>query len=222
MGIKSAARDRYKKLTPRQKTAALCFIAFVGLLFIIILLKGCQAIAASKRSAPPEPILLRQDNHIIVTPHSPLRTQMKLKAVHSSNVPHVVSLPGTVEADPTRTVDIIPPLTGRLVSIRVNLGDVVKPGQVLAVINSPDLAQAYSDHDKAVSVRKLTSAALKRAREVNRVGGNAIKDVQMAQHDDVQALADSSTDQRSDYSTELWHGVVYQRYNGCIVEHLKY
>lgn len=155
-------------------------MALVCLLFII-LLKSCHTLIVDKNKTPIEPMVLRQGNKIIIPLHSPLRLQMKLKQVRLSNEPHIVSFPGAIEADPARTVNVLPPLTGRIFSLNVKLGEVVKHNQLLAVINSPDLAQAYADNDKAKSVLKLTTDALRRAQRVNRAGGNALKDVQSAQ-----------------------------------------
>ena len=190
MSIKKMVHAKYTTFSPQKKTIAILLAALLGLLFVIFLVKGCQAIAAGKQKVPPEAIMVRQGNHITIPSHSRLRTQMRLKTVRSSSAPHRVSLSGNVEADPTQTVNILPPLTGRLVSIHVNLGDVVQKNQILAVIRSPDLALAYSDNDKAKSMRNMTADALKRARDVNRVGGNSTKDVQQALNTDLQALAE--------------------------------
>ncbi len=190
MSIKNAILAKYTTCSPQKKTVVIWLIVLIGLMCMVFLFKGCQAIAAGKHQSPAEPILLRQDNQIIIPPHSPLRAEMKLKTVRTSNEPHWISLPGTVEADPSRTVNVLPPLTGRLIALNVNLGDVVQRNQVLAVIRSPDLAQASTDHEKALSIRQLTADALKRARDVNRIGGNAIKDVQKALSADLQALAE--------------------------------
>ena len=72
-----------------------------------------------------------------------------MQQVAVNNSPHTLVSPAVVEADPARTVNILPPVAGRVVKLEVRLGDRVVKGQPLAVIESGDLAQAYADDDKA-------------------------------------------------------------------------
>jgi multidrug resistance efflux pump len=67
-----------------------------------------------------------------------------------------------LEADPSRTVNVMPPVTGRVFELKVQLGRRVVQGQELAVIDSGDLAQAYSDIEKARFTLALTKKALDR------------------------------------------------------------
>ncbi len=195
MKLKSAIRAKYSVLPERHKPIAIMLTILICLLLIILLLKGCQAIASIKKKSPADPMMIHVGNEIKIPEHSSLRTQMSIKTVTVSTLPHIVSVPGMVEADPTRTVNILPPLTGRIMSLNVNLGDRVKKNQVLAVISSPDLGQASSDNDKAIGVLKMTTEALKRAKDVNLAGGNSIKVVQQAQNDYIQALAEATRTQ---------------------------
>jgi cobalt-zinc-cadmium efflux system membrane fusion protein len=177
-------RCQYAALLPRQKRVAVLLTAFTGILLLLLVVKGCSVTNASKTVTP---VMIRQGNQIKVPPGSPLRTQMTIKPVGTLTFPHSVSFPGIVEADPLRTVNILPPFTGRLTQLNVRLGDFVKKGQVLALIRSPDLAQAYADYSVAQSIFKLTQAALNRAQKVNRAGANAVKDIELAQSNHAQA-----------------------------------
>ena len=96
-------------------------------------------------------------------------------------------LPAIVEADPGRTVKVLPPLAGRVVSLKVQLGERVTQGQELAVIDSGDLAQAYSDDQKGRTVVTLTKQILDRQLALEKGGGAAIKDREQAQSDYAQA-----------------------------------
>ncbi|GAC1371284.1 MAG: efflux RND transporter periplasmic adaptor subunit [Aquirhabdus sp.] len=98
--------------------------------------------------------------------------------------------PGVVEADPSSTVNILTPLTGRLITLNIKLGDIVKKGQILAQINSPDLAQAVSDTTKARDALELANNAVKRVHAVNVVGANATKDLEVAESSRNQAQAE--------------------------------
>lgn len=188
MKMQEALRARYENLPNEHKPIARLIAGVLCLMLVILLTKGCQAIS-SGRKVPPKPLMIRQGNEITIPPHSTLRTEIILKTVKKSSKPHLVTFPGIVEADPTHTVNILPPLTGRLLSLQVKLGDFVKPKQTLAEIKSPDLAQASADLVKAKAMLMLTNTTLKRANEVYRVGGNSIKEVQSAQNEHAQATA---------------------------------
>ena len=137
------------------------------------------------------PMFIRSANRISIPANSPLRTRLAVGAVGEADSSHSMVLPAVVEADSARTVNILPPLTGRLTELRVKLGDVVKQGQVVAVLSSPDLAQAFADVDKARDALEFARRALERARAVNAAGANAAKDTEQMESNYVQSQAES-------------------------------
>lgn len=123
------------------------------------------------------------DNHGLLTvpATSPLRSHLAIQAVGNGGGAPTLDLPAAVEADPARVVNILAPLTGRVVSLKVGLGDQVKQGQVLAVLASGDFAQAHADVDKAQDACVLAKKALDRGRGVLAAGGAANKDMEAIQ-----------------------------------------
>ena len=179
---------RFSSLTSRQKLAlALLACAFACVLVMTLKL----ARAAPATGDAPTPALIRQGDKLMVPVNSPIRTRIVVAVAGNAAAPHGLSLPGIVEADPACTVNILPPLTGRLKELKVKLGDVVKQGQLLAVISSPDLDQAYSDADKAHDALELARKAQERARSVHDAGANAAKDYEQANSSFVQAEAEA-------------------------------
>jgi cobalt-zinc-cadmium efflux system membrane fusion protein len=140
--------------------------------------------------AAPQPAFSRVGNRIIVPDTSPLRTLLTVAPPAMKEVARTLVLPATVEADPSRTVRVVPPVTGRVIELKVQLGGRVVAGQELAVIDSGDLAQAYADIDKARSAVTLTKKALDRQLGLEKTGGSAIKDREQAQSDYAQAVAE--------------------------------
>jgi membrane fusion protein, heavy metal efflux system len=61
---------------------------------------------------------------------------------------------------------------------------------VVAVIDSPDLGQAYDDNDKAADTYALTKKTLERQQEQLKLGAAATRDVDQAQSDFNQATAE--------------------------------
>jgi cobalt-zinc-cadmium efflux system membrane fusion protein len=105
-------------------------------------------------------------------------------------VSRTLVLPAVVEADPARTVKVLPPVAGRVIDLKVQLGARVTEGQELAVIDSSDLAQAFSDEEKARSMVKLTKQALDRLLVLEKTAAIAVKDREQAQSDFAQAVSE--------------------------------
>jgi cobalt-zinc-cadmium efflux system membrane fusion protein len=135
-------------------------------------------------------MLAREGARISVPEGSPLRGKLTVGAVEEREIQHKLELPAVVEADPSRTVKVLPPVAGRVTDLKVQLGERVVQGQELAVIDSGDLAQAYADIEKAKSVRTLTKNVLDRQLGLEKAGGTAIKDREQAQSDYNQAIAE--------------------------------
>lgn len=184
-GRRIAMKKSLYQITPARvffgvlTCAALCVDSF-----------GDGAHAATAVAAAPAPMVVRQGNRLTIPAGSPLRDRLLVATVGAEASPHEVSLPATVEANPANTVNILPPLTGKLIELKVRLGDTVKRGQVLATITSPDLAQAVADAQKARDALDLAQRALVRARGVNETGSNATKDVEAAQSSVAQQAAE--------------------------------
>lgn len=154
---------------------------------IVFLLAACSHGPAS-RAVPPA--FIRDGQLLRVPADSPLRQRLVVQPVELRRLPHLLTLPATVEADPARTANVLSPLTGKLEELHVDLGDHVSRGQLLAVIASGDLAQAYADVAKARDALELARKTLDRVRGVARAGGAAVKDLQAAQSAQVQAQAE--------------------------------
>jgi len=172
-------------------------IVIAAIVIISTLLLAYFFISRSEAIKKPDsdadtPMMVRQADHLFIPEKSPLRQRLVIESIKPAAPIHTIELPGIVEADPSRTVSILPPLTGRIISLKVKLGDKVTAGQVVASISSPDLAQAFADADKARDAQSLALHALERARGVNSAGANATKDLEQAESNVTQAKAESN------------------------------
>jgi cobalt-zinc-cadmium efflux system membrane fusion protein len=154
---------------------------------------ACSLAACSHGSgdeAQPAPVVIAEHGQLQVPEKSPLRKELVVQPVEMRVAPHAMVFPATVEADPARTANVLPALTGRVVELKIGLGDHVTRGQLLAVVDSGDLAQADSDVVKARDALNLAKKSLDRAHGVQQAGGNAMKDLEAAQSGYNQALAE--------------------------------
>jgi len=148
------------------------------------------AIAADSGSDENSTGLIRHGNQISVPQNSPYRSRLVVKSVETALLKRPLVVPATIEADPAKTVKLLPPLSGRLIALKAGLGDAVTAGQVLAIIESPDLAQAYDDDAKAASALDLAQHAYDRQRGVTGIGVGSAKDLEGAKDALTQAEAE--------------------------------
>jgi membrane fusion protein, heavy metal efflux system len=168
----------------------------LGLLFLIALLtRGFGLLSPSGRGPEAPELMVRQGDKIIVPEGSALRARLTVMPAAEQPVSARLAIPGIVEADPARTAAVLTPLSGRLIALKVALGERVARGQVLAVIDSPDLGQAYDDDDKAADTLKLTEKNLARQQEQNKLGTASDRDLDQARSDQAQAAAEYSRTQ---------------------------
>jgi membrane fusion protein, heavy metal efflux system len=88
-----------------------------------------QAIPEQRR-----PHLIKEGPLIKIPEGSPLRTGLAVETVAAKEVQRRLKLNGMVEADPGRTVQVMPSVVGRVVDLKVSPGDRVTQGQELAVV----------------------------------------------------------------------------------------
>ena len=136
------------------------------------------------------PVLIRAGDRVTVPEGSPLRTSLTLAPVAEQDIARSLALPAVVEADPARLIKVLPPLAGRVTQLKVQLGEQVEAGQPLAVIDSPDLAAAYADYDRAKVLLSLATRNRDRQIALVKIGGAADKDLQQGEADYATAEAE--------------------------------
>jgi cobalt-zinc-cadmium efflux system membrane fusion protein len=163
----------------------------LGLLLVLLLLtRGFGLLAGGSAAPSGEDALVRQGDRIIIPEHSTLRSRLTVAPARAQASEEKLVLPGIVESDPARTAAVLSPLTGRVVEIKVALGDRVRQGQLLASIDSPDLAQAYGDNDKAAAALQLATRNLERQEGQFKLGTASSRDLDQAHSDRAQAAAE--------------------------------
>jgi cobalt-zinc-cadmium efflux system membrane fusion protein len=139
--------------------------------------------------------MVRQGDRITVPEGSALRDRLSVMPASTQPVSPNLVLPAVVESDPARTALVLPALGGRVMTLKVGLGQRVVRGQPLAIIDSPDLAQAYDDNDKAADAFKLADKMLARQKEQSKIGTASEQDLDQAKSNYSQAEAEYSRTQ---------------------------
>ncbi len=120
-------------------------LRWVPLLFLLAGLGAgiaCSKDTPAATNKPPVTI----DPDVFEADHPEL---FKTAKAQTRSLPTEVTANGTVSPDVNRTIHVTSLGGGRVVDLKVKLGDAVKKGQTLLVISSPDLSGAFSDYQKA-------------------------------------------------------------------------
>ncbi len=117
-------------------------------------------------------------------------SRIETQVVSASQVPPTVSLGGKIAYAEDRFSRISSPLQGRVIEVRVKLGDRVTAGQVLLIVDSPDIASAYSDFVKEHSDLAFAKRAFELAEDLYKVQALPLKEYKQAENDLIKAKAE--------------------------------
>jgi cobalt-zinc-cadmium efflux system membrane fusion protein len=136
------------------------------------------------------PHLVKEGQLIKIPPDSPLRGELMVAAVAAKEIERTLKLHAVVEADPSRTVQVLPSVAGRVVDLKVQRGDRVAQDQELAVVYT-GLAQAYSADRRAGSTPALPNKPTAGDRQTGfqRNLNDAAADCQRAEAEPVRSTA---------------------------------
>ncbi len=138
---------------------------------------GCrQSHAASGPDVPTPP-----PGQVWLTPPQVKDAHITVAVVGEENVEDTLLTSGTVTLEDQRTGHVFSPVTGRVVKISAQLGDRVKKGQALAVIESPDIGSAVSDSHKAQANLIAAEHDLKRKKDLFEQQAASAADVEVSE-----------------------------------------
>ena len=129
-------------------------------------------------------------NEIIMPPNSPQLVNLKIESIKEIFAPSTDPLNGKITFDENFTTRIGTPIDGRVAKISGQIGDFVKAGQVLMLIDAPDLGNALADARKAQSDLQLKKKAKERNQMLFDGGVIAKKELENSDSDLAQAEAE--------------------------------
>jgi cobalt-zinc-cadmium efflux system membrane fusion protein len=131
---------------------------------------------------PPAP------SNIKLTPAQ--RENIHLYTVASAKFRKTVTATGTVDFDNDQATSVLAPFSGPVSRLLVSLGEHVKQGQPLAVIDSPDFATAISAYRKAISTAQTARRLADLDKDLVEHNGVARREADQAESDAANAEAD--------------------------------
>ena len=118
-------------------------------------------------------------------------TPAQFALVQASTQQHfnTLSVTGSVSPDVSRELPVLSLANGRVVALRVRLGDTVKKGQAIMDVQSPDVSTAFGNYIKAVSDEHLAKVTLDRDKLLFDKGAIAQTQLEAAQNGEEDAMA---------------------------------
>ena len=125
------------------------------LLFIFLILGSC--------SNDKEIVDVKKKNPNEVIASAEIFDQIKFEPAKIIPIKKTLDIPGSIEVKQNLLARIGSPVQGRIIEIKGELGKTVKQGDVLAVINSTELAKQQLAYIKSVQMVELKTKAYERA-----------------------------------------------------------
>jgi len=116
---------------------------------------------------------------------------LKLETIALAPLPASEPMNARLSVAEDLTARIFPPLAGRVLSLQASIGDSVKPGAQLAVLDAPDFGQAIADLRKAEADANQKHKALNRAEILFQGEALARRDLEAAEADAHSANAEA-------------------------------
>ena len=120
---------------------------------------AAAAPAASAPASQPE----NKGGELKLTAEEAQRAGLKVEALAKQAVGGTITVTATIQPDQDRIARVAPRVEGRILRVMGKLGDVVKQGQALAVLDSIAIGEAQSSLQQAQSGQRVALADLARA-----------------------------------------------------------
>jgi membrane fusion protein, heavy metal efflux system len=142
---------------------------------------------ARPASDTPESLNQKPGSSLIVLQSQAAREQIQVAGAVMSVVPLTGALAGKLALNENFTARLSAPVDGRALEARFQPGDLVTRGTVLARVDSPDLSDIQAAARRAQVELDLKRANLVRSQELYGAGAAALKEVQAAQAEVLEA-----------------------------------
>lgn len=151
-----------------------------ALLLSILLLAGCSKsdisaeenrsagapIQASVKNEKPAATEHAEGNGLKMSSEEMATAGIKVAPLQEQTINEQIIVTATIQANQDKLARVAPRVPGRIIKVMANLGDKVKQGQPLAMIDSIEAGEAQSAYAQAASEHALAKANLERAEKL--------------------------------------------------------
>ncbi len=175
-----------------QKRASRNVLAIATALLVSAALAGCGSRARESESQMTSYSSTESKNdtaNLFTVPEDQM-AHVQIATVEKTPFARVLHLTGSVAFNAFATTPVFSAVGGPVQEILAEPGQVVKPGQTLLTVTSPDYSAARSAYMKARSAFQLAEKNYERSKDLYDHHAIAERDLQQAESDRAQAQAD--------------------------------
>jgi cobalt-zinc-cadmium efflux system membrane fusion protein len=184
--------NRQHVATRLRRTAVLLAAA------ITLLITGCaNTDPGSKTYANGGTEAAKSDKAQLFTVPKEQASHIQVVTVQPTTWPRILRLTGTVAYNSFQTTPVISQVSGPVSRIMVSPGQVVKKGQPMLYVSSPDYSQLRAAYLKARDAHSLAHKNYLRAQDLYAHHAIAERDLQAAESAEIQAQADLQSSEQS-------------------------
>jgi cobalt-zinc-cadmium efflux system membrane fusion protein len=130
---------------------------------------------------------------LILTAEAMARAGVSVAPVTPSTEGTAIRVPGIIEPDAYRTVDVTPIVSGTVLSVSAALGDLISQGTVVARLRSPELTDEVRRWLTGKANLDAVSRRLERTRQLVKIGAASKEEAETDQSDFVRSSTDLET-----------------------------
>ncbi|HSO36128.1 MAG TPA: efflux RND transporter periplasmic adaptor subunit [Labilithrix sp.] len=149
---------------------------FLAGLACLAMISGCRHGAAQAETRTEPPI-----GEVWLTDLQIAEAKLKVEPLDEQDVDDVIVTSGKVAFDDAHVAHVFSPVSGRVTRIEAKVGQRVKKGDVLAVLESPDIGLASADLHKAEADRITAEHDLERQKELLAAHATSQRDFEQAE-----------------------------------------
>ncbi|HEY8076768.1 MAG TPA: efflux RND transporter periplasmic adaptor subunit, partial [Labilithrix sp.] len=181
--------------------------------YIFLIALALAPCACTRAAAKPETAAEPPQGEVWLTDAQIAEAKVKVEPLDEQDVDDVIVTSGKIAFDDSRVSHVFSPVSGRIVRIDAKAGQRVKKGDVLALLESPDIGIASSDLHKANA--DLIAAEHDRDRQKEMLGKGATSQRDAEQAEDAYRKAKAEVERAQQKARLLRAGsadVVTQAY----------
>jgi RND family efflux transporter MFP subunit len=166
----------------RKRSVALAFavLAVVTLIWFAFFRRSEPVKAPIPALAVPEG-QAGKAGEVVVTQEAMKLAEINVEPVKLQQVQERLQVSGTLQAGANQQAKVTPPAAGKAVKLLVSVGDAVRQGQVLALLDSAELARAQADYKQAMARSEALESALASQRELAGLGAFGSSELEESQ-----------------------------------------
>ncbi|MCS6829038.1 MAG: efflux RND transporter periplasmic adaptor subunit [bacterium] len=145
-----------------------------SLVLLTAMVTGALLWLRANRTQHPSPIVTAEEanfpERITLSAESLRLAGLSIETVRLQPLRRTLRLFGEIESAPESVVDLNAPVAGRVLQIRARTGAAVQAGQVLAILDSPEVHRAQAAYTLATRKMQFAFADLQRRRNMAQLG----------------------------------------------------